>query len=628
MVRAYLALIAAGCGFQSSGRPDKPIPDGGVPEMRSFGPTELAAGQRVDMTVDGPWGSLTPNAYTYGGLVGHGLAGTKLWAHGDTSWTKLATVTATGAGMWSGEHIVDNARLDYLGVVGATTMTLWLEGEVWLDGQPGEMFQVNGDDVAFVELAPPGTAAYTQFAENTAAPVPAQVSASGAGWYPIRIGFSNGGGKYDFQFTHSDGGAGGGAQVAWTRDRLRARASELSGALRTVFGRQILAGGANGQPPISDVEQSDLLAETDFNPAPQGTASGDDWSARYSGQVYVQQAGMYSLTINSDDGNRGRLGMMSGESHWQRDDGTPNAGTTISTMLSAGWNDLLVDYNQVNLERRLRARIQGPDFTSPVEIPRDRLRPVESADDRLALGGDDADHKVTDGGDSANPGTATMTVVGYPGETVDSIEITYQINSPRWDELVVDLEPPGTAGTGVTIRSRIQFDPPNMLPTNSGDHIDQFAIPSDAMDPLATLLGGPANGDWKLNAYDVVTGGGDSNLKSVRLTLHTKGGPDKIARSASWTSAPIDVTTNLVAIDGISWVERIPAGAAIAVRFRACQQANCGDDPGWSDPVTSGMAAAAPTPGRYLQLRVEMTSNGTLEPELGQLAVMYRRAAG
>jgi hypothetical protein len=36
----------------------------------------------------------------------------------------------------------------------------------------------------------------------------------------------------------------------------------------------------------------------------------------------------------------------------------------------------------------------------------------------------------------------------------------------------------------------------------------------------------------------------------------------------------------------------------------------------------------AVTAGRYVQLRVDMTSNGVLEPELRSLSVMYRHEAG
>jgi len=54
----------------------------------------------------------------------------------------------------------------------------------------------------------------------------------------------------------------------------------------------------------------------------------------------------------------------------------------------------------------------------------------------------------------------------------------------------------------------------------------------------------------------------------------------------------------------------------------ASSSADCSDGT-WSPAVTQ-QAPFAIAPGRYLQLRVDLTSNGTLEPELRSLSVMYR----
>src|SRR5207344_1294766 len=96
----------------------------------------------------------------------------------------------------------------------------------------------------------------------------------------VRIGFANGDGDLGFAFTHSDSA---GAQVAWTRDRLRARGSELSGALRTVFSHQILGGGDLNKLPISHVDDGTLIQTVFPDPAVQGApASNASWSARYA----------------------------------------------------------------------------------------------------------------------------------------------------------------------------------------------------------------------------------------------------------------------------------------------------------------------------------------------------------
>lgn len=625
-VHLILVLVLAGCGFHSSpgGALDGsvPMPDGSDPGTLGFDAAGLKAGGLVDMTVDAARNALTPNAYSYGGLVAHGLQNMRLWSRGDTAWTKLAGVTPSGAGWWTGEHVTNGANLGYLGILNDGLMTIWFEGEVWLDAGSTETFRINGDDVTFVEIAQPGSTSYTLLTDqNTTVSVPTPVS----GWYPIHVGNGNSSGGNDLQFLHSDSAAAP-TPVSWTRDRLRARTSELTGALRTVYGHQILGGGqsvAGSPPPIARFEQSNLLPDTTFPGAPQGAdLDNTDWSARYVGQVHVDQGGPYTLTVTSDDGNRGRLGSSRADMVWTRDVGvgSNDAVTTVQAMLVPGWNDLSVDYNQVNGGRDLHVQLQGADFPTAIEVPRDQLRPVDSADDRIALGVDDGNHPVQDNGGAGNPGTATLTMAAFAGaqlgiETVSSIDVTYQINSPHWEQLKVDLQAPG--GAPVIIRDHV--GPPNNVQGRA------IAGQTLAGAGLGALLGAAANGDWKLHVYDDVMGGGSSALESARLTLHTTGGPDKVARMASWTSRVIDATTSVTAIESITWNARVPDGASVQVRLRGCQQADCSDGPAFSSPVTSGMPFAI-APARYLQLRVEMTSDGSHEPELQSLAIKLGRA--
>ncbi len=600
---------------EREGEGEGSIPQGGVSGAWMFDTAADfgAPGHAVqDMTIEGR-GALTPNAYTYGGLVAHGLQGVTLWQHGDTSWTKLDTVTPSGAGLWRGESLASGDPLAYLGITDKSRISVWFEGEVWLEAGSNETFKLTGNDVAFFQLAPPGTAMYSPVSDNNNVAV--SVPTPETGWYPIRIGFADGDASSSFNFTHGDSGT---AQTPWTRERLRARTSELDGMLRTVFGRQIFGGGQGSAPPVTDLEASDLLPQTDFGTPPQGAGT-DDWSARYLGQIYIAQPGSYMLRITSDDGNRGRLGAAHGEANWARDSGNANVITAVPATLAAGWNDVTVDYNQVSGGKKLHVQLDGPDFAN-IEVPRDQLRPVEPADDRLVFGGDAASHAVVDGGGAGAAGTATMPVAGYPGETVTAIDLTYEISSPHWAQLKVDLETPAGPSSRLTIRDQDDG-------LGDGDHIAQLTIPVGLTTGRGALLGGPANGTWKLYVYDVAPLGGDSALTCAKLTLHTTGGPDKVARMASWTSPVLDGQTNVFAIDGVTWDERLPAGATLAVFVRACRRADCSDGT-W--PVAPVMKAAPFAVGaaRYLQLRVDMTSDGTLEPELRSLAVTYRRGPG
>ncbi|HET7505430.1 MAG TPA: proprotein convertase P-domain-containing protein, partial [Kofleriaceae bacterium] len=407
------------------------------------------------------------------------------------------------------------------------------------------------------------------------------------------------------------------SQQTWSRDRMRARMSTLTGTLETVFGHQIVGGGqfagAEEVQPISSVVSSNLLS-TDFTPQPQGAGT-DDWSARYAGQLYVAQAGSYTLTIISDNGNLGLLGATRGGDHWARGDATATT-TPITANLAAGWNDVSVDYNHVTGTKSLQVQLSGPDFAIR-DVPVDQLRPVESHEDRLAFGSEDVSRVIGDNGGPTGAATALLKVDGSPGETVSSIDVTVQLNAKFGPEIKVDLETP--AGRRVAIRDN---DPG----TPDGEQFLQVRVPADAAGQLRMLLDGPVAGTWKLHVYDTSNVGpaGTSTLESARLTLHTTGGPEKIAKSASWISPAIVQATDVFAIDSVTTDERVPGGATLAVFVRTCQQASCSDGT-WAGPVAKGTPFAV-TPGRYLQLRVDMTSNGVLEPELRSLNVAFRRA--
>jgi hypothetical protein len=577
--------------------------------------TDFARGQLASMSVDAR-GVLTPTAYSYGGLVASGLQGEALWHPGAADWSAVDGVTPSGAGLWRGDPITSTNDLDYLGVSSKAVMTIWLEGEVWLDASMTETFSLQANDIGFLEVAAPGTADYVRLVDSVG-----NVASTGAGpyrppitgWYPIRVGFSDSDNQGSLKLLHGDGS---GPLVAWTRDRMRARASELDGALRTVFFQQVLGGGDGAVPPVAHFENADLLRRTTFPTVPQGTRNPVNWSARYVAQVYIQQAGSYTLTITSDDGNRGRLGAMSGQTSWALGDETGNAVTHVTSMLRAGWNDLTVDYNQIGGPQALRVQLDGPDFANNIEVPRDRLRPVESADDRLAYGGDDTNYMVPDGGGAGSAADAVMPVVGFPGETVASLDLLYEVMSQHWEHVRVDLETPGTAsapGKRVTIR----VDDKSL---GQGDHIAQLTIPASATGSPAGLLGGPANGTWKLHVYkDAADGDAMGMLDTAKLTLHTTAGPERIARMASWTSPVQDFDTDVDSIASVTWSERVPGGTSVRVLVRSCHQQDCSDGVWMPAPDQATRVAA-----RYLQLRVEMTSDGVSEPELGDLRLVTR----
>jgi len=181
-----------------------------------------------------------------------------------------------------------------------------------------------------------------------------------------------------------------------------------------------------------------------------------------------------------------------------------------------------------------------------------------------------------------------------------------------------DLETP--AGTRLTLgRAR-------GIATGPEDVLFQVTVPPGP-GPLAPLLGGSAGGTWKLHVYDPQVGGqhGPGTLKSARITLHTTGGPERVARTASWTSPLLALPSDVLLVRNATWDARLPDGAAVSVQARSCGQSDC-SHAAWV-PVTPPRATVL-YPGRFLQLRVVLTSNGVSEPELRSFTASYVRTPG
>ena len=157
-------------------------------------------------------------------------------------------------------------------------MTLTFEGEVWLEVDSTESFELTGDDVAFIQIARPG---HVGLRRGSATPTTSRSRSRPptAGWYPIRIGYTNG----DAPATASSSRTASSADrwSPWTRDRLRARASELTGAMRigvrppdprrrpTRTGGQVISRSRASTP-------GPLLATTAFTDRAPGCAGADE----------------------------------------------------------------------------------------------------------------------------------------------------------------------------------------------------------------------------------------------------------------------------------------------------------------------------------------------------------------
>jgi len=132
---------------------------------------------------------------------------------------------------------------------------------------------------------------------------------------------------------------------------------------------------------------------------------------------------------------------MSNARSWEFSSGVLNGTSAVTATLPAGWADLVVDYNQVDGDRNLQITWAGPGVSG--SIAPELLRPVEPAGDRLAYGSEETARAIADNGGAASPGTAILNVPAYGGgapELVTAIDVTYEIDSPRWGDLRFDLD--------------------------------------------------------------------------------------------------------------------------------------------------------------------------------------------
>jgi len=606
-VTGVFVVAWTGCGFSARlGDVDAPpmVDDAGR-EIRTWSfdsAAELAAVGHATraMSID-PRGSLTPHGYVYGGLVARGLAGVKLWTNTDADWDKLATVTPTAVGLWIGDDLATTQDLRFAGIEAAPPMlSMWFEGEIFLDATTTQI-RAAGNDTAFVYVATDGTT-FQKLAHDATGPV----AVAQAGWYPIRVGWADGDAGGDLELA-LDAGAG---LVPVPRVRLRAPASALQGTLRTVYYRQVHGGGIRLRPPTRQVQETALHAATTFVPPLPGSttvvATPYDWSARWTGQFYATTAGSYTFRVQSSDGNRLLVGTAAPmAARYARND-NGNATSQVTADLVEGWNDLVVDYNDVSGNMTLNVAITAAAEAqlAGMPVPKDRLRPVEPRGDRLITASAVPATPITIPDNDNTLRFLEASVSAHPTELVTAVEVTAILRTTRPNDLAYQLIAPDGATLNPTMVQNA--DGPLRVVHYAGTH----------------GAGAPAGGRWRLGVVDNNGGGNATTYEELHVTVHTTGGPEQIAPTAWWRSPIVEHATAVSQIDAITWDERAPGTATVVVRMRTCDDAACDGD-AWSEPITKGTPPTLPAQ-RYLQLEVEMTSDGTHEPELRSLMAQYR----
>jgi subtilisin-like proprotein convertase family protein len=587
-MRWLLAVGLVGCTFHT-GRADDVDAPPGVPLTWTLDTTADFAGSGFSsqaVTIE-PTGMLTPAGYVYGGLMMYGVHGTELWSSTATlplDFGLTSTVTPDGAALWTGADFDTSQSLANVGIMSNDVFSLWMVGEVYLGAQ--EVVSIDADGAGFIDLYIDGR--WQQMAYSPAAAAMTSPAVSRAGWYPVRIGYGEGTSSGHLIVRHGPSGS----LAPFTRDTVRGVASEVAGTMRLQFDRQIFGGAINdGDPPISHLEQVDLLASLP-------DLDDQDWSARWFGQIHIDQPGTYNFVISSDDGNELYAGTTGVSTQWAQDLGY--VGTNVLGLtLEAGWNDLMLDYNQGGGNESLSLMMNG------APVPLAQLRPVEPRRDRLVSYTVEPAGGVDVPNDTGILATLNANVAAYPSEVVTSIDVTIELSTQHRDQLVIKLQKPG--GSPVTIQNHV-----------GGGAATNLEIQLHITDQK--LVGGLAAGTWVLGVGDDVTGGNSTSVAGFELTLHTNTGPEQVALTGTYVSPVKALGGMLAAITDVAWTERAPLPSDVALR--ACSQPDCSDNPPWTQPLAQHASASLPV-APYIQAMITLHSDGTKETELDRLDVTY-----
>jgi subtilisin-like proprotein convertase family protein len=546
----------------------------------------------LDDAVIASSGAVEPIAWYTGGLVAHASDTGAITDAATTTWAQVQAFPTTGkaAILWTTNLGWGSSIPPGVGLTDPNDFTVWAEGELYLDAGTWS-FSLYADDHGFVELAPPGG---TAFARVVSADYPTTGTgtfvAAAAGWYPFRYAISNHTGASGMVLQL---GGPTTATAPIPREHVRARADHLAGLVETALDDSRGTGDAWSTIDATAPANVDWMMGM---PADLGLTSSDTFTVRWSGQLRVDLAGSYQFHYATDDGQRLWLDGALVLDAWTD---TVQSATTAPIALDPGWHDLVVDESENTSSAAAHLTFaSGPELVG-MPLPVDRLRPVEARSERVAPG---TNHTHVNIPDLATI-ESDVTVDAPAAATVTRVDVAYQINHGNWGDLVVTLRAPD--GTSAILRNRTDAGV-------SGDRIERFTV--------TTLGGAPAAGTWKLFVQDAASGS-TGTLENFEVTPHHVGGSPPIPALAAAESQLHDLG-DVVTIDQVSWTARTPTGTSVAVRVRTCADANACAAAPWSDALTAPGAPAV-TPARWLQYRVELSSDGDHAAELDAIRVDY-----
>lgn len=482
-----------------------------------------------------------------------------------------------------------------------TDVTILLEGQIFLDANTWKL-ELRADDIGFVDIAEPGTATYRRLmvaAFNTGVSA-ATYEAKVAGWYPVRMAMTNRNMAGNISLR---GATGVGVPGNFDSSRMRAAVPEKA---------QGLVMDSFDSPALMHFRSSKVAGEIrtlDFGTTPppdSGISTATAYSVRWSGQFLVED-NLDGFTITTEGG--GHRVWIDGALQADRLASPSATSTLVALGLTPGWHDIVLDLDKrVSGSTSLRINaLTG----SQNAFDADHLRPVLGPSQRWlsARNTTTVDTAIPD--PTAVPATLSRTL-GFPNiaGTVNAVTVEYAVEHAALAELALSARSP-TINRTLAAAGTL---------TGMGFNRVRYSLnPRDfAVVPGST---------WVLTVADTVAMAGTGDLREVAVSVaytDTSNASLPFAPVTTYTSPPRDLREEIVAFGKVTWELRETTGvtAVISLRAGATEEECLAAE--WHPVDEDGNTSALP--GRFVQYRVAMTTNGRISAALDSFLLLYYSA--
>lgn len=532
-----------------------------------------------------PAGFVGPAAYLTGRFKLTGIANA-LVTNPNTPWDKIAGAPVAGVGFTrdlSMDFGIDTP--EGLRLTSGDDITVAVEGELYLDAPGVWGFELDANDVAFVDIAPP-SGDFKRVVTSERATETGTFDVATPGWYRVRAAFSDASGSMSFQLRTDPPNRPGGFRD-FTSDQIRARVDDLAGYVADGFGFGYL----------TDYDATALVADSldsSYDSDPFGLLLGTStWSMRWSGQVQFDAGGDYVFHIESHRGHRMWIdGKLVADAFLNTD----QQSTTMPVTLAAGWHDVVVDLtkNGDNNPSRLSVRVESGPAWAGQPIPADHVRPVMGRSVRWASDENATDVAVPDAGSASR-----TLAIDWPSNAVPiAIETAYEINHTAQAQMSVVVDPP--AGANQTLLAAGGL-------TGTGRAVDYASLPS-----------ADGGAGWTFIASDSTLDAVTGVLSHAAVTIVYAGGTPPFPTSFRYESHVRELG-DVIAFGVLRYQLRQTETATVQVR--TCDTADaCASEP-WSEVANGAKPSVAPR--RFAQYAVELATDGDHPTALDWIELAY-----